>query len=131
MDVADGPGGWYREFTHFLIHPYIIGPIIIAFVVFVLIRTRPQRNPEIRGPALTGTAWVLSVEQAPGSNEYSLALQIGLRVEIPGHQPYLVEVKRRVEIIHVSRVQPGATFPVQVDAANPQNVRIDFNQPIT
>jgi hypothetical protein len=35
------------------------------------------------------------------------------------------------EIRAAARVQSGATFPVQVDAADPQKVRIDFNQPIT
>jgi hypothetical protein len=52
-------------------------------------------------------------------------------VEIPGHQPYDVEVERDIHHIHVPRVQPGATIPVLVDPANPQRVRIEFSQPIT
>jgi hypothetical protein len=31
----------------------------------------------------------------------------------------------------LARVQTGATVPVQVDATDPQIVRIDFDQPIT
>jgi hypothetical protein len=121
--------GIVPQIGHFLFHWYIVGPIIIALLAVVFIRERKLRNPEIRGHALTGTARVLSVEQS-GGNETSLALRIGLRVEIPGHHPYDVSVQRSVKVIHVPRVQPGATLPVQVDAANPQIVRIDFSQPI-
>jgi hypothetical protein len=129
MDVADAMGIVPRV-GHFLGHPYIYGPIIIAFVAWIFMREIRRRNPEIRGSALMGMARVLSVKQK-GANESSLALRIELRVEIPGRQPYDVAVERTVDLIHVPRVQPGATIPVQIDAANPQRVRIDFNQPIT
>jgi hypothetical protein len=107
----------------------IIAPLLAA----VAIAATRFRNPKIRGPALTGTAQILSVQHTTGPSEEgrNLPLGIGLRVQVPGHQPYDVTVKRTVDLIHVARVQTGATFPVQVDATNPQKVRIDFNQPIT
>jgi hypothetical protein len=129
MEVANAMGIVPRV-GHFLNHPYVYGPIIIALLAFVFIRERKRRNPEIRGPALTGTAQVLSVKQL-GGGEHQLTVRIGLRVVIPGHQPYDVAVERDVDHIHVPRIQPGATIPVQVDPANPQKVRIEFDQPIT
>jgi len=108
---------------------YILAPLL---AVFAIAATR-FRNPKIRGPAVIGTAQILSVQQTAGPSEEgrNLALRIGLRVQVPSWQPYDVTVQRTVELIHLARVQPGATIPVQVDATNPQKVRIDFNQPIT
>lgn len=128
MEAANAMGIVPRV-GHFLFHPYVYGPIIIALVAFALIRERKRRNPEIRGPAVAGTAKVLSVKQV-GASEHQLTVRIGLRVEIPGHPPYDVAVERNINHIHVPRVQPGATVPVQVDPANPQKVRIEFDQPI-
>jgi hypothetical protein len=105
---------------------------IAVFALAAIVHMR-LRNPKIRGSALTGTARVLSTNQTtgPGGEHGSLALRIGLRVEIPGRQPYDVTVKRSVDLNHLGRLQIGATIPVQVDATDPQKVRIDFSQPIT
>ena len=96
--------------------------------VYVLYRIR-FRQPTIKGPALTGTAQILSVQQTTGPMREgcSLALRIALRVEVPGRQPHDVTVDRTVDLNHLARVQPGATIPVQVDATNPQKVLIDFS----
>lgn len=106
----------------------IIGAVVAA-VVFSALRFR---NPKISGSALTGTAQVLSAQQAVGMREErgDVAVRVELRVQVPGREPYDVTVKRRIQLIYLARVQPGATFPVQVDETNPQAVRIDFNQPI-
>jgi Protein of unknown function (DUF3592) len=102
---------------------------IIALYVWYRIRFR---QPTIKGPALTGTAKILSVQQTTGPMRegHNLALRIALRVEVPGRQPYDVKVERTVDLNHMARVQPGATIPVWVDPTNPQKVRIDFTQPI-
>ena len=106
----------------------IIVPLVAA-IVFSAVRFR---NPRIRGSALTGTAQVLSAQQAVGAREErgDIAVRVELTVQLPGRQPYDVTVKRRVQLIYLPRVQPGATFPVQVDETDPQKVQIDFNQPI-
>ncbi len=108
--------------------------IILTAAIVGIWQTR-LRNPKIRGPALTGTARVLSVNRAtaPYQPGDTLALRMGLRVEVPSRQPYDVTVKRTVDLIHVvvGRLQIGATIPVQVDATDPQRVRFDFSQPIT
>jgi hypothetical protein len=114
---------------------FVIG-IVITIAAFgsVAVISRRFSNPKIRGPALAGTARVLSVENTTGptgGSQNLVSLRIGLTVEVPGRQPYDVTVKRKVELIHLARVQPGATLPVEVDATNPQTVRIDFAQPIS
>jgi hypothetical protein len=114
--------------------PRVVISIVIMIAIFgtVGVMAWRLREPKISGPALTGTAQILSVKQTAGSTQEgrNLPLQIGLRVQVPGRQPYDVTVKRRVDLVHVARVQPGATVPVQVDATNPQEVGIDFNQPL-
>ena len=124
LNLATNTGDWH----HWLLPIAIVA--MIAIIVIAIIRQRGFRNPRIRGPALTGRARILSVEQG-GGGENSILLWVGLRVEVPGHQPYDVTVNREVQHIHVARVQTGATFPVQVDETNPQKVGIDFSQPIT
>jgi hypothetical protein len=113
---------------------WIIAVGVLAAVV-VGIWTTKFMNPEIRGAALTGTARVLSVNRAtaPYQARDALALRIGLRMEVPGRQPYDVTVKRTVDLSHVvvGHLKTGATFPVQVDATDPKKVRFDFSQPIT
>jgi hypothetical protein len=102
---------------------------LFGTIAFMAWRTR---EPRISGTALAGMAEVMSVKQTAGSKQETrdLPLQIGLRVQVPGQQPYDVTVKRRIDLIHAGRVQPGATIPVKVDASNPQKVVIDFNRPI-
>jgi hypothetical protein len=58
-------------------------------------------------------------------------LKIALRVQVPGRQPYDVTVSRQIHPIQMPAIQPGRVLPVQVDAANPQNVQFDFNRPVT
>jgi hypothetical protein len=110
---------------------WIVAVIVISLTTYGLITSRKRYKPKFRGPSLTGTARVLSVERIARVEGPEHPLRIGLRVEILGRQPYDVAVDRYVDIIHVPRLQPGAIVPVQVDSANPQNVRIDFNQPMT
>lgn len=108
-------------------------PICVgALLVYLFFRTRETK---VRGPAQTGTAKVLSVRKigwAVGNppNQRS-ACRIGLRVEIPGGEPYEVTVHQNFEpYVLGMAVVPGRTVPVQVEEANPQHVRIDLSQPI-
>ena len=110
---------------------WIVAVIIGCATAYGLITSRKRYHPKFRGPALAGTAQVLSVERIAKVEGPEHPLRIGLRVQIPGHQPYDVAVDRYVDVIHMPRLHPGAVVPAQVDSANPQNVRIDFNQPIT
>jgi hypothetical protein len=123
-----------------------VGIGIVAFsLVFLgprLIAVIRNRGPKINGPALTGTARILSV-RLTGAGGYALgwlgmALSesyvcwTALRVEVPGREPYDVTIRGYVP----KRLYPdleggGRTVAVQVDSTNPKKARIDFNQPIT
>ncbi len=116
--------------------------VVIAVVTFFWICNRRHRNPKIRGPALTGTAQVLSVKKTYnwagnfalnhkeffetyfGGEDFDKTFQMELRVEVPGRQPYDVTVKRDFAQIRTGRLRPGETFPVEVDPTNPQKIRI-------
>lgn len=131
MVLSMAIAGWYH---HYIVAIGIVAAIVL--VLFVLIRARiierRHRSPEIRGHALSGRARILSVEHTGGGGESVFhLLRIGLGVEVPGRQPYAVTVNRKVHVMHLARVQTGATVPVQVDATDPQIVRIDFDQPIS
>jgi hypothetical protein len=112
---------------------YVVFAILTAVIIIAVISIRAVSylDPKIRGPALTGTALVLSLRKTlwPMQGEKDiLPLRIRLRVEVPGRQPYDVKVRRFVNAIHVTgRLQTGATVPVRVDATHPQKVRLDFN----
>jgi hypothetical protein len=110
---------------------YLFGIAVMMAAAVGAITRWMKRNPKIRGPALTGTARVLSMKRAGLlDNDHRPHVRMKLSVEIPGHEPYDVAVERSVDNIYLPRVQPGATMPVQVDSANPQRVRIDFSQPV-
>jgi hypothetical protein len=102
----------------------------IAVPVVVIWYSRKSRNPTIRGPALTGTAQVLSVQTTGTMINQSYVLRIALRVQVQDRQPYDVTVSRRIHPIQMAAIQPGRIIPVQVDATNPNVVEFDFNRSV-
>src|SRR5271165_1598533 len=78
-----------------------------------------------------GTARVLSAEWTGAVINLEYVCQIGLRVEIPGREPYDVKIEQRVDPLRLAALQPGTTVAVRVDPANPVNIRIDFTQVTT
>jgi hypothetical protein len=97
--------------------------------IAIFLRSRGDGQPRIKGPALTGTARILSLESTGPSSDSGPVCKIGLRVEILGHPPCDLTIRRHVHVNHVPR-QPGMAIPVQVDPTDPKKVLIDFNQPI-
>jgi hypothetical protein len=95
-----------------------IGPVIaIASVALAITLYMRSRNPAIRGPALTGTAQVLSVQTTGAMINQRYVLKIALMVQVPGRGPYSVFVSRQIHPIQMAAIQPGRIVPVQVDAA--------------
>jgi DivIVA domain-containing protein len=84
-----------------------------------------------KDPALTGTARLSSMEQTGQVSNQQSVWRIGLRVQVPGREPYDVTLQQPVDPMVTAAPQSGAAIPVQVDPADPQSVRIDFNQPIS
>jgi hypothetical protein len=94
---------------------------------------RERRGPKFDGPALTGTAQVLSVNWNFSFGSYSgMMYPIGLRVEVPGYPAYDVTVKTSDGIYGpwLGWAQVGRTIALQVDSANLQKVRVDLSQPM-
>ena len=117
----------------------VIVVVIVAVVVVLTKVLRTARDWEdglsFTGPALQGTACVCAVQPTGNSiSRYNrppeYLCQIALRVQVSARQPYEVTVRQLVETFKIPSVQVGATVPVQVDSANPQNVRIDFSRSI-
>lgn len=110
----------------------LLGVIIfassVAIPVVVIWYSRKSRNPKISGPALTGTAQVLSVQTTGTMINQSYVLQISLRVQVQDRPPYDVTVSRRIHPVQMAAIQPGAVIPVRVDAADPNVVEFDFNR---
>ena len=109
----------------------------LLIIVFVVAQARARRAAEFKGPALSGTAQLLSVDRAGGlaafgkTYKWEIVCRIGLRVEIPGRPPYDVTVTTPVANGWFYDVQPGGTYAVQVDSAHPEAVRFDYRQSIT
>ena len=110
----------------------LFGLVIGALIFLVVSRERMRRATQFKGPALRGTAQVVSAGPVTALEAQNLGFQVvkgrlcrlGLRVEIPGRPPYDATVPAPL-------MQQGSRLAVWVDSANPENVRIDFNQPIT
>jgi Protein of unknown function (DUF2510) len=120
----------------------VLGLLIAPLIIWV----RMRRAAQFKGPALTGTAQLLSVARAGGLAAFGvmqgtnsviptytkIVCRIGLRVEIPGRAPYDVTVTTPVgnTWLYNAKRNPGGTYVVQVDSANPENVRFDYLQPV-
>ncbi|OBK46988.1 hypothetical protein A5655_08350 [Mycobacterium sp. 1081908.1] len=120
----------------------------MGFSISVLLFMRRVQGPKFSGPALTGTGRVsaipsLGLLSGGGAVVGNIQLflhdmgqsgsrlcGIGLRVEIPGREPYDATVWQVIDRTQVAAMESGAAFPVEVDSADPRNVRIDFGRPV-
>jgi hypothetical protein len=105
---------------------YVVGfgtPILVVVVIFVAMRAAQKRS-RFEGPAITGTANVVTVRGTSAETGAKVICEFGLLVDVPGHAPYNVSLHWPVHPVDIPRVQPGATLPVQVDSENLQKVRI-------
>jgi hypothetical protein len=132
-------GNYWAEFRALPWWQELIVLGVVAGLVWGWVRSAKSSlsQRQIRGPALTGTARALSVKEGHQDIESGfwrkapagIWCKIGLRVEVPGREPYDVTVRRWF----VSSATPaeGDAWVVQVAVANPRRVRVDFDQPIT
>ena len=112
------------------------GLLSVLLVVFLVAQARVRRAADFKGPALSGTAELLSADRGGGlaafgkTYKWEIVCRIGLRVTIPGRPPYDVTVTTPVANGWFYDVKPGGTYAVQVDSAHPETVRFDHRQPI-
>jgi hypothetical protein len=110
-----------------------IGIPILAVVPVILVVVylyKLLNKPKFQGPPLQGFGRVLSVQSTGTMINQRYVCRIALGVEVPSRGAYTVEVRESIHPLQMAGMQSGAAFPVLVDSANPQNVRVDFNQPI-
>jgi hypothetical protein len=105
---------------------------VLAWIGLLSLR-RPRKKPKLEeagryfhGPALTGTARVLSMTplNRPGLSGKG-QWQIELRVEVPGLRPYAAttaQILRQWAVIGVRRSDNIVT--VEVDSDHPERVRV-------
>src|ERR1700758_354422 len=92
--------------------------VVIVVMRLVFKALKESSGPEITGPALRGSARVLSMQTTGttitkfGQEYYTCIL--GLRVEIPGRQPYDVTIRQGVHLLSIAPLQSGAAVAVQV-----------------
>jgi hypothetical protein len=112
-------------------HPAVGIPVGILLICVLIVVVRRARRARKR---LTGTAQVLSVEtmtmtEGPDSGDLR---RIALRGEIPGRPTYdATAADVYLDPDELVATQPGKTVSVTVGFADPQDVWIDFSQPIT
>jgi hypothetical protein len=118
-------------FSELFMHPAVGIPVGILLICVLILVVRRARRASKR---LTGTAQVLSVEtmtKTEGRDSADLRW-IALRVEIPGRPTYdATAADVYLDPDELAATQPGKTVSVTVGFADPQDVWIDFSQPIT
>jgi hypothetical protein len=91
------------------------------------------RKPKFRGNAVAGTAQVVSLRRIGSMMQNSLVPQImcriGLRVQVPGSEPYDVKIWKGWAPWAMDSIQPGRTVAVEVDSADPKKIRIGSPSP--
>lgn len=116
---------------------FLIAVFVVGFIAYGIWMTFiGSRETKIRGPALTGTAQVLSVKTRgavgdPMQGSQRAVSRIRLRVQVPGREPYEATTRQNFRPWAFDAIQTGRTVAVVVDSANPQKVRIDLGQPVT
>jgi hypothetical protein len=88
-----------------------------------------QAGAAIAADGVAGTATVMSATQTGALVNFNPGVQLELLVTVPDHPPYPISLETVVPQIHLARVQPGASIPVNVARTDRQQVLIDWNRP--
>lgn len=93
---------------------------------------RQHRDPVSKGAPVQGTAQILSSPAPRPTTDLDIVkvkCRIELRVQLPGQPPYDATTYQLVNTDMLPFL-PGSTVVVTADSANPQDVCIDFAQPL-
>lgn len=98
-------------------------------LLLYVMRRRTGRSAAVRETGIPGTATVLEARathtRAGQGRMPGRVWRVRLRVECAGMAPYDVDT-RLVPQVGYSGLEPGSTWPVYVDRANPENVEVDW-----
>ncbi len=103
-----------------ILSPLLSWGIPAVVMLIIAVSLYRLRRPSFAGPALTGTARILSVQSTGTVINGRYVCKIVLSVEIPGREPYEVTVRQAVHPISMASFQPGLVVSVQVDSAEPE-----------
>jgi hypothetical protein len=76
----------------------------------------------------SGTATVVAVTDTGMLVNFDPVVMIDLSVTVDGHDAYAVRLRQIVSKLYLARLAPGATLPVSIDAQDPYQVTIQWNE---
>jgi hypothetical protein len=128
MDLA---ATYARAVTPWWTYLIVVG--VVAMIAWGIIMTWVGREGKIRGPALTGTAQILSVRTLGAVAAYPrrVVCRVRLRVDVPGHEPYETTARQNfTPWVLDAHIHAGGTVAVRVNSTNPKHVQIDLSRPV-
>ena len=91
-------------------------------------RQQVAAGQAIQVDGVAGSATVVAAAQTGALVNFNPVVRLDLLVTLPGRPPYPVAVETVVPQIHLARVQRGASVPVSVAGADPQQVMVDWGR---
>lgn len=103
--------------------------LFFAFKVFRNFSQSMQQSAQLLQTGAPAQGRIVAVRDLGGSIQFGgqmpqHRLQIDLEVQAPGRAPWPVSATQLVSMLHVARLQPGATVDVRYDPTNPMRVAI-------
>jgi hypothetical protein len=110
---------------------YLTAAILAAVgipLVWVGIRSRhkAKRVDRVEQTGVAGQATITAMTQTGMYLNNNPQIKLELQVSVPGRASYASEHKSFIPLMMLGQIQPGASFPVKVDPADPQNVVIEW-----
>lgn len=116
----------------FLLTAGFLGLTGIVLIVFgILAGRRAAQADRIDATGIAGQATVVGLTQTGMRMNDNPQVEMDLLVDVPGRTPYRATRKEFVPLILLGRLNSGTPLPVKVDAADPSNVIIDWDSPVS
>lgn len=105
----------------------ILGVVgIVLLVVGLKVRRSAAANEALLRDGRPAQATLIGLSQTGMYLNNNPQVAMDLRVELPGHEPYVVTRKEFVPLILLGRLGSGVPLPARVDPANAQRLVIDW-----
>ncbi len=103
--------------------------LFFAFKMFKNFSSSMAQSSQLMQTGAPAQGRIVSVRDLGGSIQFGgqmpqHRLQIDLEVQAPGRAPWPVSATQLVSMLHVPRIQPGATVEVRYDPTNPMRVAV-------
>lgn len=104
---------------------------IVLIVFGIMAGRRAAQADRIDATGIAGQATVVGLTQTGMRMNDNPQVEMDLLVDVPGRTPYRATRKEFVPLILLGRLSSGTPLPVKVDAADPSNVIIDWDSPVS